>query len=171
MTTWIDEHFIAGDVALDFANTVFRRTPERGSDLLDSTESLAGWFAHAGLPAGGTLAEARELRSLFWQIFDAQSKGDDLPIDALGNLLLTCRSDAVKVDADGIPSALTSAGALPALALHGLRLALKPPSRPVRTCDRCGWFFLDTSRGRRRRWCSMQTCGNQAKAERYRTNH
>jgi predicted RNA-binding Zn ribbon-like protein len=33
--------------------------------------------------------------------------------------------------------------------------------------DRCGWLFLDTSRNRSRRWCSMENCGNRAKARRY----
>jgi predicted RNA-binding Zn ribbon-like protein len=32
---------------------------------------------------------------------------------------------------------------------------------------RCGWLFLDTSRNRSRRWCSMRTCGNVAKAQRH----
>ncbi|MBK8987281.1 MAG: ABATE domain-containing protein [Chloroflexi bacterium] len=31
----------------------------------------------------------------------------------------------------------------------------------------CGWLFLDTSRNRRRRWCSMETCGNRAKVMRH----
>jgi predicted RNA-binding Zn ribbon-like protein len=31
----------------------------------------------------------------------------------------------------------------------------------------CGWVFLDTSRNRSRRWCSMRTCGNLAKAHRH----
>lgn len=26
-TAWSDDHFVAGDLALDFANTVYRRTP------------------------------------------------------------------------------------------------------------------------------------------------
>nr|WP_260152271.1 CGNR zinc finger domain-containing protein [Hoyosella altamirensis] len=55
--------------------------------------------------------------------------------------------------------------------MQGIRLVLSPPSQPVRACDRCGWFYLDTSRSRRRRWCSMKTCGNQAKAARYRSAH
>lgn len=33
--------------------------------------------------------------------------------------------------------------------------------------SRCGWLFLDTSRSGKRRWCSMETCGNRAKARRY----
>ena len=31
----------------------------------------------------------------------------------------------------------------------------------------CGFLFLDTSRNRSRRWCSMETCGNRAKAARH----
>ena len=33
----------------------------------------------------------------------------------------------------------------------------------------CGWLFFDESRNRSRRWCSMQTCGNRAKVDRFRT--
>jgi predicted RNA-binding Zn ribbon-like protein len=33
--------------------------------------------------------------------------------------------------------------------------------------ERCGWLFLDTSRNRSRRWCSMEDCGNRAKARRH----
>jgi predicted RNA-binding Zn ribbon-like protein len=31
----------------------------------------------------------------------------------------------------------------------------------------CGWLFLDRTKARTRRWCSMQDCGNRAKARRY----
>lgn len=31
----------------------------------------------------------------------------------------------------------------------------------------CGWIFLDHSRNRSRRWCSMAGCGNRAKARRH----
>jgi predicted RNA-binding Zn ribbon-like protein len=34
--------------------------------------------------------------------------------------------------------------------------------------DECGWLFLDTSRGARRRWCDMRLCGNRAKVRRFR---
>jgi predicted RNA-binding Zn ribbon-like protein len=31
----------------------------------------------------------------------------------------------------------------------------------------CAWVFLDTSRNRSRRWCSMADCGNRHKARRH----
>jgi predicted RNA-binding Zn ribbon-like protein len=40
----------------------------------------------------------------------------------------------------------------------------------LRVCDSetCRWVFYDSSPTGRRRWCSMATCGNQAKARRHR---
>jgi predicted RNA-binding Zn ribbon-like protein len=37
--------------------------------------------------------------------------------------------------------------------------------------DGCRWVFEDTSRGGRRRWCDMTTCGNRAKVRRFRSRH
>jgi predicted RNA-binding Zn ribbon-like protein len=37
--------------------------------------------------------------------------------------------------------------------------------------DGCRWVFEDTSRGGRRRWCDMRSCGNRAKVRRYRSRH
>lgn len=31
----------------------------------------------------------------------------------------------------------------------------------------CRWLFLDTSKNHSRRWCDMQTCGNQAKVRKH----
>lgn len=33
--------------------------------------------------------------------------------------------------------------------------------------DHCGWIFLDMSKNRSRRWCSMKECGNRAKARQH----
>ena len=43
----------------------------------------------------------------------------------------------------------------------------------IRVCadPLCGWLFLDSSRNRSRRWCSMDSCGNRAKARRYYQRH
>ena len=35
----------------------------------------------------------------------------------------------------------------------------------------CGALFIDTSRNHSRQWCSMDTCGNRAKAQRHYTRH
>jgi predicted RNA-binding Zn ribbon-like protein len=47
-------------------------------------------------------------------------------------------------------------------------LACGADFRYVRQCERCTLWFLDVSRGHRRRWCSMTLCGNRAKAAAHR---
>lgn len=37
----------------------------------------------------------------------------------------------------------------------------------VRQCDGCGWLFYDNTKNHRRRWCSMESCGNEHKTKRY----
>lgn len=46
----------------------------------------------------------------------------------------------------------------------------EPAVRRVRMCaaDNCYLIYLDTSRPRRRRWCSMQRCGNRSKVRDHR---
>lgn len=52
-------------------------------------------------------------------------------------------------------------------------LVLFPPGNDIRQCeaDHCGGFFINDSRSKPRRWCSMDGCGNRAKAARYRLAH
>ncbi len=43
----------------------------------------------------------------------------------------------------------------------------------LRVCEGegCGWFFMDTTRNRSRRWCNMAVCGNRAKVKRFYARH
>jgi predicted RNA-binding Zn ribbon-like protein len=45
--------------------------------------------------------------------------------------------------------------------------------RFIRLCEggSCNLMFVDRTRGRARRWCSMATCGNRAKAQAHRDRH
>jgi predicted RNA-binding Zn ribbon-like protein len=60
-------------------------------------------------------------------------------------------------------------GMLWPVARSAAELLASPELERVRVCAdaRCGWLFLDASRGRRRKWCSMLHCGNRAKARRF----
>lgn len=57
--------------------------------------------------------------------------------------------------------------ALAAIARDGI-VVIARRARDLRRCDGCDAYFLDDSRGRRRRWCSMERCGNRAKVAGYR---
>ncbi|HMO00933.1 MAG TPA: CGNR zinc finger domain-containing protein, partial [Miltoncostaeaceae bacterium] len=52
--------------------------------------------------------------------------------------------------------------------LDALDIVRETPGR-VRECaaERCPVLYLDTSRNRSRRWCSMEVCGARAKAAAY----
>jgi len=46
---------------------------------------------------------------------------------------------------------------------------LTDPPGPVGRCGApaCGWVYVDTSRGHRRKWCSSEDCGNRARVRRH----
>ena len=54
---------------------------------------------------------------------------------------------------------------LAAIARSAAELLVEGPDAPVRRCANanCRLFFYDNSRTRRRRWCAMATCGNRHK--------
>ena len=60
------------------------------------------------------------------------------------------------------------------VATSTVELLVSEDRAALRCCSgvRCGWLFLDRTRGHTRRWCRMETCGNRAKARRhYRREH
>jgi predicted RNA-binding Zn ribbon-like protein len=60
--------------------------------------------------------------------------------------------------------------ALAALARSAIELIAGPELAQIRNCASagCSLMFIDHSRPGRRRWCSMERCGNRAKTARYR---
>lgn len=63
--------------------------------------------------------------------------------------------------------------ALTPIALSAVEVAFGVAPARLRECDGedCVRWFVDISKGGRRRWCSMARCGNRAKAARYRKRH
>jgi predicted RNA-binding Zn ribbon-like protein len=64
----------------------------------------------------------------------------------------------------------TAAAALATLARDAVDLFGGPFANRIRICAAadCGLLFVDTSRPGRRRWCSMERCGNRAKIRTHR---
>ncbi len=52
------------------------------------------------------------------------------------------------------------------LAMAAADLLIAEQLQRIRRCanPQCSWMFVDTSKNKRRRWCEMDVCGNQAKA-------
>jgi predicted RNA-binding Zn ribbon-like protein len=53
------------------------------------------------------------------------------------------------------------------------RLVVSPRLGRVRACaaSDCGWWFVDDTKNRSRRWCDMKLCGNREKLRRFRKKH
>ena len=183
-----------GALCLDFANTWGdRRRPE--SDRLRSYPSLLAFASQAALlgrreatilarhahraptVAEGALASARRLRDVLYRLFAAQARGRrPAPADlaavnaalqeALPHLRLTRRGAGYSW---GWDDGGELAAPLHPIARSAAELLTSEELARVRECDgaTCSWLFLDQSRNRSRRWCSMQSCGNRAKAKRH----
>jgi len=69
---------------------------------------------------------------------------------------------------DGPPEC---AALLAAIARDAVELLTDPVARAgLRQCegDNCPIVYVDSSRGRRRRWCSSEVCGNRERVARHR---
>lgn len=184
---WQDGHFIGGHPALDLTNTVFSRSdPVEDNELLNSATDVLTWCVSAGLfkraprftdgAARKLVTAVREVREHAWAVFDAVSRDEAPSTEHLGRLFERAGAgmraghiERIDIDLNDLAVNWQAPEAIPAvlsmLAVHALFTL--PPDR-VRACNRCGWLFLDSSRGGRRRWCSMSTCGNREKATRHR---
>ena len=174
---------IGGNRALDFVNTVANRgNPDKRRDLLATPSNLQSWFAAHGLPAAGLtdsdLTEGRAIRERLLDVFLPPSQGlavDQTALDAFDNDLraatAACRlqSQGKRIVWGWAPDADALHRALFPVLVDAAELLVSNDLEKVRECQGpgCGWLFVDRSRGRPRRWCSMSDCGNKAKARRH----
>ena len=184
---WQDGHFVGGHPVFDLTNTVFSRSnPLEHNELLTSPADVLSWCRSVELFKSApslTDAAARELvvdvqgvREHAWAVFNAVSRHEAVPAEAIGSLLERAGAGVRARHLSGIDAALDgwvadwkTAGAIPtALSMLAVHAFFTLPPDRIRACGRCGWLFLDSSRGGRRRWCSMNTCGNREKASRHR---
>ncbi|MEU5363166.1 ABATE domain-containing protein [Streptomyces sp. NPDC005925] len=178
--------FDAGRICLDLLTTI------HPVERLDSVEVLRAWIAGSGLvPPGTPLAHAgpawlpafRELRGHVDRLVRARLTPGPRPYDlapalARVNDLARTAPPAPRAVADA-EGALTReldgpparAALLGAIARDAVELLTDPAARAgLRECagDDCPIVYLDTSHGRRRRWCSSATCGNRERVARHR---
>jgi predicted RNA-binding Zn ribbon-like protein len=165
-----------------FVNT---RRPGRGTDLLSDTAGMAEWFAHEGLAPNGLratiddLARATELREALRAVLAAHNSGDPPPGEVSRALDAAAHRARLRLHFDDgggaslVPEAAGVDGAL------GRLLAIVHDSIAQGTWGRlkacreheCGWAFYDRTKNRSGAWCSMERCGNRAKARAYRERH
>jgi predicted RNA-binding Zn ribbon-like protein len=185
-----------GALALDFANTWSDRgRPE--TDGLRGYGDLLAFARQTGTAADGeaarlaaraerepraaaaALARALDLREALYRVFSAAAAGrapaaGDLDLlnaalpEALARLRLEPRGSGFGWAWETARAEPLEAPLWPVLRSAAELLTADELPR-VRECaaSSCTWLFVDRSRNRSRRWCSMETCGNRAKAHRH----
>jgi|SRR5579875_42314 len=185
--------FLGGLPCLDFVNTA----PDGGrAEALTDFEDLLAWFSETRLISRPQLSEAGRrwsgrpqaqrahrkalifrkcLREMLEQMLGGRSVSK-AAITAINELLGQRR---------GHPEIIRTKGALVQkyrwrLDVPCQLLALIAESAVDLLCNRelsrlkrcanpaCGFFFYEIARNRRRRWCSMKTCGNRMKSVAFR---
>ena len=185
-----------GRLSLDFVNSVGAYFPQLERDYLTSYDDLLAWSVYAGAlnadavgPLGqaagrnpqaaqAVFTQALALRAVLHRLFAAVAHGEPPAPDDVArlNAALETALPHRQLVAVGEGFAWGWGGAADALdrmmwpiAHEAAELLTASELERVRECpgQNCGWLFLDMSKNRSRRWCSMEVCGNAAKARRH----
>ena len=189
-------HLLGGRLCLDFANTTSGRGgPQRLEHLLEYRHLLQ-WCRHAGLlsaaqanrlaraaaqapaKAARVLRQAKQLREVIYSLGVAVSSGRSAAsglADLNGALAAAQGRRQIEGSAGGFAWKWRAEPAdlgwmLGPIALSAAELLVHLDRRRLKQCAglHCGWFFLDETRSRTRRWCDMRVCGSRAKTRRFR---
>lgn len=176
--------FSGGRLCLDFVGTVGQRTTI-GYDRLRGPDDLARWVVAAGIvdrpprvDAGG-LTVARRLRESIYQAVSAAMAASRLEaVDvAVINDAAAWPTRVPRLDLETGEVVWTARrplwAALSTVARDAVGLLGSDQVSLVKECAAvdCSLLFVDVSRGLRRRWCSMERCGNRQKTFTYRRRH
>lgn len=183
---------VAGNLALDFANTVDDPNGPARFDHIQDLPLLLTWARTAQLVsqpeyeelaalardqpvvAASGLRRAHALRRAVQSVFGAIADGEHIPeqpwrdlrrmvADAIGHAELI--GDEAHVELVWPPRGLDAVLWPIAYAAHEL-LTGRALGR-VKRCDACPWLYVDQSKNSSRRWCTMDDCGKQVKMRRY----
>ncbi len=149
---------LGGRLVLDFVNTADWSSDNRiVHEKLNSLSDLDVWMDARQMKACVTsgLSELLGFRSKLRELM--QGTGD-------WEVLNTVKDLQFKRSAETLPSfeGLLASSAISILVDPGeLNRIKKCPG------ENCGWLFIDETKNSRRIWCSMETCGNRAKASRH----
>jgi predicted RNA-binding Zn ribbon-like protein len=194
---WSPEDFVAGELCLEFTNTVGDHSKTRVVEWLTDWDALLEWAVAAGAVDATEAHELRKIgrrdpaaagqyfqsllkfRNLLFRVLSTLAAArvpvrDDL--EGIESVVLSSLRAAHLTQQDGTfcwvvrPSETSMSTALARIALSALRLLQGDDLARLRECQRCSWLFLDRSRSHGRRWCRADACGNRARVARhYRT--
>jgi predicted RNA-binding Zn ribbon-like protein len=163
--------YVGGPLAVNLLNTVWMAHGEP-VDFFAERANVQRWLDDNGVAARATAPVVAALLEARDAMGEVLTGGGEPAYDRL-NRVLARGSVTVRLDGDNdVVRTVHSddpAWRPAVLAVMNLvELLERYPSR-IRQCEHgaCVLWFLDTSRNGTRRWHSMATCGNRAKAQRH----
>lgn len=172
-----------GRPSLDLVATLGKRHAEPVERIPDGETALVWLIAAGVLPAGVAvtttatqLERLRELREVVNRLVRAAMASQPLTAADVAALNTEAqRPDLTPVlRAPGVGGLAWRGspidGALATIARDAIDLLVHGPIDRIRECAgaNCSLLFYDDSQAGRRQWCSMSTCGSQAKVRAYR---
>ncbi len=173
--------FDAGSAALNLLATLGYRGSPEPVERLTSPQRLREWLVANGLAEvdvdADDLAGARELREAGYAVLAALVDGrapktaDVAVLNRWAAEPQPAAAIALRKGELGWATPESSCSTVLGDLARDLAGVAVDESADLRTCsaDSCTMIYLDRSRGRRRRWCSMSRCGNAAKVARHRS--
>jgi predicted RNA-binding Zn ribbon-like protein len=182
---------VSGHPGLELCNTFAGWNGDPTWDYLASYEHLATWAGHAGLLSPGRVAalkadaaerpleaatvvdRARAVRSRLYDV--ALGRADRRAFARFAEDARSANASVELVREPSIGWSLAHDAGLEAPVLAAVwaaaQLLVSPAATRITACSGsgCGWLFVNASG--RRRWCTMSTCGNRAKARRFAARH
>lgn len=173
--------FVGNNLGVDFINT---EVNVRGElvDLLLSERDVKQWLQQAnidadlalGIDVGKLLAFRQQARQILTQIIEKESIENDA-IATLNNYLQNYKMHYQLEQGAGEYQLLkqnvcrSTADIIGLLAYELAHMLASDQRTYLKRClnPDCVLMFVDNSRSHKRRWCSMDTCGNRAKVSKY----
>jgi predicted RNA-binding Zn ribbon-like protein len=184
---------------LAFINTLSSRPTPAPVERLDSYDAFVEWAREQHLVsaaaaerlivearkhphhASAVLTKARNFREALNGLVEAMDAGrQPTPpvLTTIGECLAAAYANGRLVPHEGALQWTASAEddldrVLWEVARAAGRLVVSPRLARVRACAAhdCGWWFVDDTKNRSRRWCDMKLCGNREKLRRFRKKH
>jgi predicted RNA-binding Zn ribbon-like protein len=195
---WSPQDFVAGELCLEFTNTVGDHFKTRDVERLTGWDALLQWAVPAGALDAAEAQEMRKMggrdpatarrclqsllnfRNVLFRVLSALAAGhapvrEDLEsieiavFGALRSARLTQQNQGFVWTIHQTESSLKTP--LARIALSALRLLQGVDLSRLRECQRCSWLFVDRSKSHGRRWCRADACGNRARVSRHYRTH
>ena len=185
---------LGGDLSLDFVNTVHDRHEDPLRDLLKNYLDLVTWVYFAAainnsqkerllqkgqenqLKANQIYRDSIQLREVFYDFIINTINRNEVPqanmqlinqwySRASSSLELTRLDNRFVLDWKAGSFELESV--LWPIIKAFVNLVISEDRNRIKQCSNCGYLFVDNSKNKSRRWCSMEICGNRVKARRF----